>query len=99
MGANVMGWLAWLIVGALSGLLASIVMKTNAEQGLLLDIVVGIVGAFIGGILFCLIGAPGVTGFNILCVFVSFICAVALLGLLRLFTGSRAAVLNSTTPY
>ncbi len=42
MDANVMGWLAWLIVGALSGWLASIVMKTNAEQGLLLDIVVGL---------------------------------------------------------
>ena len=92
MDTNVMGWLAWLIVGALSGWLASIVMRTNAEQGMLLDIVVGVVGAFIGGVLFSLIGAPGVTGFNIWSVFVSFIGAVVLLGLLRLFTGSRATI-------
>src|SRR5258706_4110109 len=99
MDANVMGWLAWLIVGALSGWLASIVMKTNAEQGLLLDIVVGIVGAFIGGILFSLIGAPGVTGLNILSVFVAFVGAVVLLGLLRLVTCRHATVLTLTTGY
>jgi uncharacterized membrane protein YeaQ/YmgE (transglycosylase-associated protein family) len=87
---DAMGWLAWLIVGAVSGWLASIVMRTNAEQGLLLDIVVGIIGAFIGGFLFNLLGAPGVTGFNVWSVFVSFVGAVVLLALLRLFTGRRA---------
>jgi uncharacterized membrane protein YeaQ/YmgE (transglycosylase-associated protein family) len=83
------GWLAWLIVGALAGWLASMVMGTNARQGLLLDIVVGIIGALIGGFLFNVIGAPGVTGFNVWSLFVAFIGAVVLLGLLRLFTGSR----------
>jgi uncharacterized membrane protein YeaQ/YmgE (transglycosylase-associated protein family) len=58
----------------------------------LLDIVVGVVGAFIGGILFSLIGAPGVTGFNIWSVFVAFVGAVVLLGLLRLFTGASTTV-------
>jgi uncharacterized membrane protein YeaQ/YmgE (transglycosylase-associated protein family) len=87
---DAMGWLAWLIVGAVSGWLASIVMRTNAEQGLLLDIVVGIIGAFIGGFLFNLLGARGVTGFNVWSVFVSFVGAVVLLALLRLFTGRRA---------
>lgn len=86
---NTMGFLAWLIVGALAGWLASIVMKTNAQQGLLLDIIVGIVGAFIGGFLFNALGAPGVTGFNIWSVFVAFVGAVVLLGLLRLVTGRR----------
>jgi uncharacterized membrane protein YeaQ/YmgE (transglycosylase-associated protein family) len=89
---DAMGWLAWLIVGAVSGWLASIVMRTNAEQGLLLDIVVGIIGAFIGGFLFNVLGAPGVTGFNIWSVFVSFVGAVVLLALLRLFTGRRATL-------
>jgi uncharacterized membrane protein YeaQ/YmgE (transglycosylase-associated protein family) len=87
---DTMGWLAWLIVGALSGWLASMVMGTNRQQGLLMDIIVGIVGAFIGGVLFSVIGAPGATGFNIWSVFVSFIGAVVLLGLLRMFTGRRA---------
>lgn len=89
---DAMGWLAWLIVGAVSGWLASIVMRTNAEQGLLLDIVVGIIGAFIGGFLFNVLGAPGVTGFNIWSVFVAFVGAVVLLALLRLFTGRRATL-------
>jgi len=91
MDFNSMGWLAWLIVGAVSGWLASIVMRTNASQGLLLDIIVGIIGAFIGGFLFNALGVTGVTGFDIWSVFVAFVGAVVLLGLLRLFTG-RAAV-------
>jgi uncharacterized membrane protein YeaQ/YmgE (transglycosylase-associated protein family) len=84
-----MGWLAWLIVGAVAGWLASIVMKTNRQQGLLLDIVVGIVGALVGGFLFNLIGVSGTTGFNIWSVFVAFVGAVVLLGVIRMFTGNR----------
>jgi len=42
-------FILWLIIGALAGWIASMIMKTNQEQGLLLDIIVGIVGAFIGG--------------------------------------------------
>ncbi len=46
-----MGFILWLVIGALAGWIASMIMKTNAEQGLLIDIVVGIIGAFIGGFL------------------------------------------------
>jgi uncharacterized membrane protein YeaQ/YmgE (transglycosylase-associated protein family) len=81
-----MGWLAWLIVGAVAGWLASIVMKTNHQQGLLLDIVVGIVGAIIGGFLFRQFGSAGVTGFNLWSVFVAFVGAVVLLAVIRLLT-------------
>lgn len=84
-----MGWLAWLVVGGVSGWLASMVMKTNRQQGLLLDIVVGIVGALIGGFLFNQFGSAGVTGFNIWSVFVAFIGAVVLLAVIRLITGQR----------
>jgi uncharacterized membrane protein YeaQ/YmgE (transglycosylase-associated protein family) len=83
-----MGWLAWLIVGAVAGWLASIAMKTNREQGLLMDIIVGIAGAFIGGALFRVFGATGVTGFNFWSVFVAFIGAVVLLAVVRLITRS-----------
>ncbi len=82
-----MGWLAWLVVGAIAGWLASIVMKTNRQQGLIMDIVVGIVGAFIGGFLFNQFGEEGVTGFNIGSILVAFIGAVVLLALIRLFSG------------
>ncbi len=84
-----MGWLAWLIVGAIAGWLASMVMKTNRQQGLLIDIVVGIVGAFIGGFLFNQFGTSGVTGFNVWSIFVAFTGAVVLLALIRLFSGRR----------
>lgn len=84
-----MGWLAWLIVGAVAGWLASLVMKTNRQQGLLMDIVVGIVGAFIGGFLFNQFGAAGVTGFNLASIVVAFVGAVVLLGLIRLVNGQR----------
>lgn len=84
-----MGWLAWLIVGAIAGWLASIVMKTNSQQGLLMDIVVGIVGALIGGFLFNQFGAAGTTGFNIWSIFVAFVGAIVLLAVLRLMGGRR----------
>lgn len=80
-----MGWLAWLIVGAIAGWLASMVMRSRL--GLIGDIVVGIVGAFIGGFLFNLVGAAGTTGFNIWSIFVSFIGAVVLLGAIRVLSG------------
>ena len=43
--------LVWIVVGAIIGWLASIIMKTNSRQGLLADIIIGIVGAFVAGIL------------------------------------------------
>jgi len=87
-----MGWLAWLVIGAVAGWLASIVMKTNAQQGFVLDIIIGIIGAFIGGYLFKLFGAQGVTGFNVWSLFVAFVGAVVLLGLIRLVTGIRTTL-------
>ena len=84
-----MGWLAWLVVGAIAGWLASMVMKTNRQQGLLIDIVVGIVGAFIGGFLFNQFGEAGITGFNLWSIFVAFIGAVVLLALIRVANGQR----------
>ena len=59
--------IVWIIVGAIAGWLASIVMKTNAQQGLLTDIIVGIVGGFIGGFILNALNigtTPGVDGIN-----------------------------------
>lgn len=47
-----MGIILWLVVGGIIGWLASMIMRTDAQQGILLNIVVGIVGAFIGGLIF-----------------------------------------------
>jgi len=49
---NLVGLLVWLVIGGVVGWLASIVMRTDAQQGVFMNIVVGIVGAFIGGWLF-----------------------------------------------
>ncbi len=84
---DVMGWLAWIIVGAVAGWLASNIM--HSRLSLLGDIVVGIVGAVVGGFLFSLAAAPGVTGFNIWSLFVAFVGAVVLLGAIRLINGNR----------
>ncbi len=55
----------WIVFGAIAGWIASIIMKTNANQGLVMDIVMGVIGAVIGGFAMGFIGQSGVTGFNL----------------------------------
>ena len=73
----------WLLFGALIGWLASLVMRTDAQQGALLNIVVGIIGAIIGGFLF---GGPTInsSSFNLTALLISFVGAVILLALVNL---------------
>ena len=78
-----MNIILWIVLGALAGWIASLIMKTNREQGCLLDIVVGVVGAFLGGFIFSLFGAQGVTGFNIWSIIVAVIGAVVLLAIVK----------------
>ncbi len=78
-----MNFLLWIILGALAGWIASMIVKTNKQQGLLVDIIVGIVGAFLGGIIFGFFGAQGVTGFNFYSVLVAVVGAVALLWIVK----------------
>ena len=76
----------WIVLGALAGWIASMIMGRNAQMGALANIVVGIVGAMIGGFLMNAVGAPGVTGFNLYSVLVAIGGAVVLLfivGLMR----------------
>ena len=79
-----MNILLWLLMGAVAGWIASLIMKTNRSQGTLIDIVVGIVGAFLGGWLFETFGQAGVTGFNFYSLLVAVVGAVVLLFLVRL---------------
>ena len=83
-----MGILAWIILGLIAGFIASKVVNSEG-QGLLLDIVLGIVGAVVGGFLFNQLGAAGVTGFNIYSMFVAVVGAVVVLVLYHLLTGRR----------
>ena len=77
--------IAFLVLGGIAGWIASLIMGTDASQGIFLNIVVGVVGAFIGGMLFNSFGNAGVTGFNIYSLVVSVLGAVVLLFVVRLF--------------
>lgn len=78
-----MGIILWIIFGALVGWIASLIMKTDANQGAVMNIIVGIVGAVLGGWIMSLFGQTGVTGFNIYSFIVALVGAVVLIGLYR----------------
>jgi uncharacterized membrane protein YeaQ/YmgE (transglycosylase-associated protein family) len=77
------GIIIWLIIGGIVGWLASIVMRTNAQQGILLNIIVGIVGAFIGGML--ITGGSINQDINVTSFLVSLLGAIILLAIVNLF--------------
>ena len=79
-----MGIIIWLIVGGIVGWLASLVMRTDAQQGILLNIVVGIVGAFIGGMIFSR-GDINEAPLSVTAFLVSLVGAIILLGIVNLF--------------
>ena len=82
-----MGIIAWIIFGALTGWIASMIAGTNAQQGAIANIIVGIIGALIGGFLFETFGSSGVTGFNLWSLAVAIVGALVLLSILKLFRG------------
>ncbi|GAA3913865.1 GlsB/YeaQ/YmgE family stress response membrane protein [Luteimonas lutimaris] len=87
-----MSFIIWLIVGGIIGWLASLIMKTDAQQGLLLNIVVGIVGSFLGGWLIApLLGTGTVNSgdFSIMGLVASLIGAIILLAIVNLFRRGR----------
>jgi uncharacterized membrane protein YeaQ/YmgE (transglycosylase-associated protein family) len=88
-----MGILIWLIVGGVIGWLASLIMKTDAQQGIFLNIIVGIVGAFLGGWLGGLLGIGGGDinegNFSLSGLLLSLIGAIVLLAIVNLFRRGR----------
>jgi uncharacterized membrane protein YeaQ/YmgE (transglycosylase-associated protein family) len=81
-----MSILAWIVLGLVAGFIASKIVNHTGE-GVILDIVLGIVGAVVGGFLFNLVGAVGVSGFNIWSMFVAVVGAIVLIGIKQLITG------------
>ena len=83
-----MGFLVWLLVGGVVGWVASLIMKTDAQQGIFLNIVVGIVGAFLGGLLISpMVGLPTINSgvISVGSTLVSLVGAVILLGIVNFF--------------
>lgn len=82
-----MGTIAWLVLGGLAGWIGSIIMKTDGSQGIILNIIVGIVGAYVGGWLFNYFGKAGVDGLNLYSLLVSVIGSVVLLWVVKMIRG------------
>lgn len=88
-----MNIILWLVFGALVGWIASIIMKTDAEQGAVANIVIGIVGAFIGGFISRLIGGPGASNsFSIVSIMIAIMGSVILIFLIRTLSGRGSTV-------
>ena len=82
-----MNFLIWLIIGGIVGWLASLIMRTDGQQGILLNVVVGIVGAFIGGwVISPMVGVATINeGISIGSILVSLVGAIILLAIVNLF--------------
>ncbi len=85
-----MSFIAWILLGLVSGFIASKIVN-RAGEGVVLDIVLGVVGALVGGFLFALVGARGVTGFNLWSLLVSVIGAVVVLAAYHAITRHHLA--------
>ena len=88
-----MNFIVWLLVGGIIGWIASKVMNTDAQQSVILNMVVGIIGAFLGGMLISpLVGVPTINqnAFSIGAMLVSLVGAIILLAIVNLFRRGKA---------
>jgi uncharacterized membrane protein YeaQ/YmgE (transglycosylase-associated protein family) len=76
-----MGIILWIIFGGIVGWIASMIMKTN--DGILMDIVIGIVGAIIGGWIMSIFGSSSITGFNLYSFLVAILGSVILIVIVK----------------
>jgi len=84
-----MSILGWIILGLIAGFIGSRIVSRQG-QGIILDIVLGIVGAIVGGFIFTQLGATGITGFNLWSMLVAIVGAIIVLVLYHAVFGRRA---------
>ena len=84
-----MGILAWLVVGLIAGFLANLIVNRGGG-GLLFSLVIGVIGALVGGFLFNQFGEPGVSGINLYSILVATVGAVVVLFIYHLLMRGRA---------
>ena len=85
-----MSIVAWILLGLVAGFIASKIVNHSGE-GVLIDIVLGVVGAVVGGFAFSLVGASGVSGFNVWSLFVAVMGAIMVLVIKHAVTDRRLA--------
>ncbi len=83
------GIISWIVVGLIAGILGKLIMPGRDPGGFLLTIVIGMIGALVGGLVVQLLGGTGLTGFSIWSILVATLGAIILLAIYRLFVGSR----------
>ena len=83
-----MNIILWIIFGAIAGWLASVI--TGSGHGLVWDIILGIIGALLGGFIMNALGSPGVTGFNLYSFIVAIIGAIIIIWIGRMFNRHEA---------
>jgi len=84
-----MSILSWIILGLIAGFIGSKIVNRHG-QGLLLDIALGVVGAIVGGVLFSLFGATGITGLNLYSMLVAIVGSVVVLWAYHAIAGRQA---------
>jgi uncharacterized membrane protein YeaQ/YmgE (transglycosylase-associated protein family) len=85
-----LGCISWIVFGALAGWIASMITGRNQRQGCIMNIIVGVIGAFIGGLFYGLLtGKTLNVGWNLTALIVSILGAVVLLLVVNLFTRNR----------
>ncbi len=86
-----MSIVAWIVLGLVSGFIASKIVNKSGD-GFVLDVILGIVGALVGGFLFNMVGSIGVTGLNVWSMFVAVVGAVVVLVIKHALAGRRTLV-------
>jgi uncharacterized membrane protein YeaQ/YmgE (transglycosylase-associated protein family) len=86
-----MSIIGWIVLGLIAGFIASKIVN-RAGEGFIMDIILGIVGAVVGGFIFEKFGAAGITGFNIYSMIVAIIGAIILLVIYHAIFGRRTAL-------
>jgi uncharacterized membrane protein YeaQ/YmgE (transglycosylase-associated protein family) len=86
-----MGIISWIVLGLIAGFIGSKIVDSQG-QGLWLNIALGVVGALVGGFLFSLFGAAGVTGFNLYSMIVAIVGSIVVLLIYNALTGRRSRV-------
>ena len=86
-----MGIIAWIVVGLIAGFIGSKIVNKSGE-GFIRDVILGIIGAIVGGWIFTALGTNGVTGFNLYSIFVAVIGAIVVLVVYHAIFGQRSGL-------
>jgi uncharacterized membrane protein YeaQ/YmgE (transglycosylase-associated protein family) len=81
---NTMGWFTWLIIGAVAGWLVNSMWSIKFQHNLLINVLAGMIGALVGGLLFYRLGMPDAVTFNIWSLALAFMGAVVVLSVIRI---------------